>query len=171
MSASNFLTETYGGIRLEFLKNVDGKELWDRLWGDHLFLNLYDFWCIRQHGYLVDNYQQKNKFLKKIIRRKVKGDVFLPSYKIILRMIANGHYDFNPSPFLKGDWGIFLKKLYSWKHCNKEEFLKIKPWLREPKRYLKILADFQREEVEVEEEVFEFEIDFEQEEKIDYIVN
>ena len=102
MSASNFFTETYGGIRLEFLKNVDGGELWDRLWSDHLFLNFYDFWCIRQHGYLVDNYQQKNKFLKKIIRRKVRGDAFLPSYKIILRMIAKGHCDFNPSPFLKG---------------------------------------------------------------------
>ena len=66
MSTSNFLTETYGGIQLEFLKNVDGGELWDCLWSDHLFLNLYDFWCIRQYRHLIDNYQQKNKFLKKI---------------------------------------------------------------------------------------------------------
>ena len=66
-------------------------------------------------------------------------------------MIAKGHCDFNPSPFLKGDWGIFLNRLYSWKHCNQEEFLKIKPSLREPKRHLKISADFQREEVEEKE--------------------
>ena len=145
MSGSNFETETYGGIRLEFLKNVDGGELWDRLWSDHLFLNLYDFWCVRQYRHVVDNCQQKNTFLKKIIRRKVRGDVFLPSYKILLRMIAKGHRDFDPSSFLEGDWGVFLNKLYSWKQCNQEEFLKLKPCLKEPKRHLKICADFQRE--------------------------
>ena len=40
MSSASFLTETYGGFRREFLKNADGEELWDRLQGDHLFLNL-----------------------------------------------------------------------------------------------------------------------------------
>lgn len=168
MSASSFITETYGGIRLEFLKEVEGEELWVRLWSDHLFLNLYGFWTVRQHSHLVDNYQQKNKFLKNIIRRKVKGDVNLLSYKILLTMIAKGNRDFDPTSFLEGDWGIFLNKLYSWKYCNQEDFLKIKPWLREPKRHVKInfLCDFQREVIQT----FEFASDFKNEEKIDYIV-
>ena len=66
MSASNFQTETYAGFRKEFLKEVSGGELWDRLEGDHLFLNIYDFWCVRRHKLLVDNYAQRNSFLKKI---------------------------------------------------------------------------------------------------------
>ena len=145
MSSASFLTETYGGFQSEFLKNADGEELWDRLQGDHLFLNLYDFWCMCQYKHLVDNYQQRNSFLKKIIKRKVRGDVYLPSYKIILRMIIKRNRDFDPTEFLEGDWGFFLNKLYNWKLCNQEEFLKLKPWLREPKRHLKICADFQRE--------------------------
>ena len=145
MSAASFLTATYGGFRKEFLKNADGGELWDRLQGDHLFLNLYDFWCMRQYKHLVDNCQQRNSFLKKIIKVKVRGDVYLPSYKIILRMIMKRNRDFDPSAFLEGDWGFFLNKLYNWKLCNQEEFLKLKPGLGEPKRHLKICADFQRE--------------------------
>ena len=47
MSASNFQTETYAGFRKEFLQEVSGGELWDRLEGDHLFLNIYDIWCVR----------------------------------------------------------------------------------------------------------------------------
>ena len=68
---------------------------------------------MRRHRHLVDHYQQKNKFLKKIIRRKVKGDTYLPSYKIILTMIVEGNRDFDPTSFLEGDWGIFLNKLYT----------------------------------------------------------
>ena len=143
MSAASFLTETYGGFRREFLKDFDGEELWDRLLADHLFLNLYDFWCMRQFKHLVDNYQQRNSFLKRIIKLKVRGDVYLPSYKIILRMIIKRNRDFNPTAFLEGDWGFFLNKLYNWKHCNQEEFLKLKPWLREPKRHLKTFFHFQ----------------------------
>ena len=142
MSAPSFVTETYGGFRKDFLNNLIGGELWDRFWNEQLFLNLYDFWSLRQHGYLVDNYQQRNIFLKKIIRKKVKGDVNLPSYKILLRMIANGYYDFNPSPFLDGDWGMYFERLRSWKICNQEDFLKIRPWLREPKKHIKIKWDF-----------------------------
>ena len=168
MSASSFVTETYGGIRLEFLKKVDGSKLWALLWSSHLFSNLYDFWTMRRHRHLVDNYQQKNKFLKKIIRRKVKGDTYLPSYKILLTMIVEGNRDFDPTSFLEGDWGIFLNKLYSWKRCNQEDILKIKPWLREPKRHVKInfVCDFQRQVVQT----FEYASDFDDKEKIDYIV-
>ena len=74
---------------------------------------------------------------------KVRGDVYLPSYKIILRMIIKRNRDFDPTAFLEGDWGFFLNKLYNWKHWNEEEFLKLKPWLREPKRHLKTFYHFQ----------------------------
>ena len=168
MSASSFITETYGEIRLEFLKELDGEDLWVHLWSDHLFLNLYDFWTVQRYSHLLDNYQQNNKFLKKIIRRKVKGDTYLPSYKILSSMIVEGNRNFNPTSFLEGDWGIFLNKLYSWKQSNQEDFLKIKPWLRKPKRHVKInfVCDFQRQVVQT----FEFASDFDDKEKIDYIV-
>ena len=143
MSASSFSTETCGGFRKDFLNDLCGGELWDRFWNEHLFLNLCDFWSLRRHPYLVDNYRQRNRFLKKIIRSKVKGDENLPSYKILLRMIVNSNYDFNPRPFLDGHWGLYFERLRSWKLSNEVEFLKIRPWMREPKRHIKIKCDFQ----------------------------
>ena len=109
MSTSlSFLTENYGGFRINFLNDLTGFDLWDRLEGNHLFLNLYDFWSIRRHGYLIDNYIQRNTFLKLIIKRKVRKNKNLPNYKIILRMISNFNEDFNPTEFLTGDWGEYL---------------------------------------------------------------
>ena len=148
MSASSFAIETYGGFRKDFLNDLSGLELFDRFWNEHLFLNIYDFWSLRRHGYLVDNYRQRNRFLKKIIRSKVKGDENLPSYKILLRMIVNSNYDFNPRPFLDGDWEVYFERLRNWKLCNEVEFLKIRPWMREPKRHIKIKCDFQLQEKE-----------------------
>ena len=137
MPSSRFLTETYGGFRINFLNELTGGELWDSLMGNELFFNLYDFWCIWKHGYLIDNYDQRNTFLKHIIRRKVRRDPNLPSYKIVLRMISNFNEDFNPSSYLEGDWGEYFEKLRMWKVCYEEEFLQRKPYLAEPKRYLK----------------------------------
>ena len=142
MSASNFQTDTYAGFRKEFLRDFSGGELWDRLEGDHLFLNIFDFWCMRRHKHLVDNYAQRNSFLKKIIKSKVRGDVYLPTSKIVLRMLMKKNKDFDPTAFLDGDWGEYLDKLYRWKLCNQEELLRLKPHLREPIRHLKIYADF-----------------------------
>ena len=148
MSSLSFATETYGGFRKGFLNDSTGEELFDGFWNEHLFLNLYDFWSLRRHEYLVDNYQQRNTFLKKIIRFKVKADENLPSYKILLRMIVNSNYDFNPTAFLDGDWGIYFERLHNWKLCNEIDYLKIHPWLREPKRHKKIKCDFQIKEKE-----------------------
>lgn len=86
---------------------------------------------------MIDNYDQRNTFLKHIIRRKVRRDPNLPSYKIVLRMISNFNEDFNPSSYLEGDWGEYFEKLRMWKVCYEEEFLQRKPYLAEPKRYLK----------------------------------
>ena len=143
MSASNFQTETYAGFRKEFLKDYSGLELFDRLQSDHLFLNIFDFWCMRRHKQLVDNYAQRNRFLKKIIKSKVRWKDNLPTSKIVLRMLMKKNEDFDPTAFLDGDWGEYLNKLYRWKLCNEEQLLQLKPQLREPIRHLKIYADFQ----------------------------
>lgn len=73
MSTSTFFTETYGGFHIDFLNDLTGDRLWERFWNNDLFLNIYDFWCLRRHGYLIDNYLKRNSFLKKIIRKKNKG--------------------------------------------------------------------------------------------------
>ena len=99
MSTSTFFTETYGGFRIYFLNDLNGKELLNRLWSNDLFLNIYDYWSIHRHGYLLGNYLERNKMLKKIIRQKLSGDPNLPTYKVFLRMCANGRADFNPSDF------------------------------------------------------------------------
>lgn len=78
----------------------------------------------------------------------MKGDGNLPSYKILLRMIFNSNYDFNPRPFLDVDWGLYFERLRNWKLSNQVEFLKIRPWMREPKRHIKIKCDFQVEDKE-----------------------
>ena len=49
-------TEPYGDFRVDFLHDDNGEKLWD----DNLFLNIYDFWCIRRDGFLL-----------KIIKRKI----------------------------------------------------------------------------------------------------
>ena len=70
MSTSTFFTETYGGFHIDFLNDLTGDRLWERFWNNDLFLNIYDFWCLRRHGYLIENYLKRNSFLKKIIRKK-----------------------------------------------------------------------------------------------------
>ena len=133
--------ETYAGFRIEFLKEVSGSKLWNGLRHDHLFLNIYNFWCLRRYKHLVDNYAQRNTFLKKIIKLQVRGDVYLPSYKIVLRMIIKKNKDFDPTAFLNGDWGRYLNRLYNWKLCNEEQILRLKPHLREPNRHFNIFAN------------------------------
>ena len=49
-------TETYGDFRVDFLHD----ESEEKLWGDNLFLNIYDFWCIHRDGFLLKDYKTKN---------------------------------------------------------------------------------------------------------------
>ena len=98
---------------------------------------------MRRHKHLVDNYTQRNRFLKKIIKSKVRWNDKLPTSKIVLRMLMKKNEDFDPTEFLDGDWGEYLHKLYRWKLCNEEQLLQLRPQLREPIRHLKIYADFQ----------------------------
>ena len=58
--------ETYGDFRVEFLHDEKG----EKLWSNSLFLNIYDFWCIRRDGFLLRTYKAKNSLLKRIIRKK-----------------------------------------------------------------------------------------------------
>ena len=118
MSTSTFSTETYGGFRIDFLNDLTGDRSWERFWNNDLFLNIYDFSCLYRHGYSKDNYLQRNSFLKKIIRKKIRGNKNLPTYKVFLRMCANSNLDFNPSDYLEGDWGEYFEKLRIWKVCN-----------------------------------------------------
>ena len=90
--------------------------------------------------YLIDNYLVKNKFLKKIIRRKLRGDSNLSTYKVFLRVCAHGEEDFNPTEFLEKAWGEYFEKLRVWKIIHEQNYLKQRPHLREPKRHLKSKA-------------------------------
>ena len=92
-------TETYAGFRLSFLHSDNKKDFLN----DCLFLNLYDFWQLRRNGFLLKTYKTKNSLLKRIIRRKVKGNNELPTYKILLRQIMVGEEQFNPTDYLNSD--------------------------------------------------------------------
>ena len=93
-------TETYADFRTDFLHDESGK----MLLGDNLFLNIYDFWVIRQDGFLLDDYKRKNLILKRIIRKKVRRNMELPTYKVLIKMIVKKNEQFNPMEFLDGDW-------------------------------------------------------------------
>ena len=126
-------TETYGGFRVEFLHDESGKSLW----GDNLFLNIYDYWCIRLLGYLLTDYKKENSLLKRIIRKKLRGNEELPTYKVLLRMIAKRNEQFNPMEFLEKDWEDYFHIIREWKKVCEEGFLITHPHLREPKRHIK----------------------------------
>ena len=134
---SKFVTETYGGFGIDFLNDFTGSELWKRLKSNHLFLNIYDFWSIRRHGYLIDNYYQKSSTFKKVIRDKLRGNEVLPTYKVLIRMCANAKEDFNATEFLEGDWEQYFENLRNWKLFYEKDYLKMKLHLKEPKRHLK----------------------------------
>ena len=82
-------TETYGDFRIDFLHDESG----EKLWGNNLFVNIYDFWCIRQDGFLLKDYRMKNSLLKRIIRKKLRGNKELPTYKVLLRMLTKKKRD------------------------------------------------------------------------------
>ena len=125
--------ETYGDFRLDFLYDECGRSLWN----DHLFLNIYDFWCVRQMGFLLTDYKTKNLILKKILRKKLRGNKELPTYKILLRMIIKKDEQFNPMEFLEKDSGDYFNILREWKKVCEEDFILMYPHLRELKRHIK----------------------------------
>ena len=53
--------QTYADFQIDFLHDESGRTLWS----DNLFLNIYDFWIIRQDGYLLRDYKTKNSLLNK----------------------------------------------------------------------------------------------------------
>ena len=63
------ITETYGSFRVEFLYDEEG----EILRGDTLFFNIYDLWSVHRSGFLLGTYDHKVTKLKKIIKRKWKG--------------------------------------------------------------------------------------------------
>ena len=125
------------------------------LWGEHLFLNIYDFWVIRRDRFLLGDYKKKNSLLKKIIRKKVRNNKELPTYKVLLRMIARENEQelptykvllrmiatekeqFNPMEFLHWDWEDYFHIIREWKTVCEKDFLFSHPHLRKPKRHLK----------------------------------
>ena len=126
--------ETYGDFRVDFLHDESG----EKLWGDNLFLNIYDFWCIRRDGFLLKDYKTKNSLLKRIIRKKMRGNKELPTYKVLLRMCAKREEQFNPMDYLHSDWEQYFHILKeSKKVCEKDFLEEERPHLREPKRHQK----------------------------------
>ena len=126
--------ETYGDFRVDFLHDESG----EKLWGDNLFLNIYDFWCIRRDGFLLKDYKTNNSLLIRIIRKKMRGNKELPTYKVLLRMCAKRDEQFNPMDYLHSDWEQYFHILNKWKKVCVKDFLEERPRLREPKRHQKI---------------------------------
>ena len=127
------LIETYADFRVEFLHN----ESEEKLWGNDLFLNIYNFWCIRRDGFLIKDYSKKNSLSKTIIRKKIRGNKELPTYKILHRMCVKKEEQFNPMFYLHRDWEEYFHILKEWKKVCEEDYLRKYPNLREPKRHLK----------------------------------
>ena len=107
------------------------------LWGDNLFLNICDFWVIRHDEFLLNDYKRKNSILKIIIRKKVRRNMELLTYKVLIKMIVKKNEQFNPMEFLDGDWEEDFHILREWKKVCEEDFSFEHPHLREPKRHLK----------------------------------
>ena len=126
--------ETYGDFRVDFLHDESG----EKLRGDNLFLNIYDFWCIRRDGFLLKDYKTNNSLLIRIIRKKMRGNKELPTYKVLLRMCAKRDEQFNPMDYLHSDWEQYFHILNKWKKVCVKDFLEERPRLREPKRHQKI---------------------------------
>ena len=61
----------------------------------------------------------------------------LPTYKVLLRMIARENEQFNPMEFLHRDWKDYFHIIREWKKVCEKDFLFSHPHLREPKRHLK----------------------------------
>ena len=128
-----FSTETYGDFWVDFLQDEGEEKLCD----DNLFLNIYDFWCVRRDGFLLKDYRTKNSLLKRKIRKKLRGNKELPTYKVLLRMCAKREEQFNPMEFLNGDWEDYFHILREWKKVCEENFLIQHSHLKEPQRHIK----------------------------------
>ena len=127
-------TETYAGFRQSFLHSGNKKYFWN----DSFLLNLYDFCQLRRNGFLLKTYKTKNLLLKRIIRRKGRGNNELPLYKILLQQIMVGEEQFNPTDYLHRDQEDYFHVLKEWKKVCEKDFLEEHPHLREPKRHQKI---------------------------------
>ena len=111
--------------------------IYEKLWVNNLFLNINDFWCTRRLEYLLKDYRTKNSLLKRIIRKKLRGNKELPAYKVLLRVCAKREEQFNPMEYLHGDWEDYFHILREWKKVHEEDILIQHPHLREPKRHIK----------------------------------
>ena len=90
-------------------------------------------------GFLLGSYEHKATKLKKIIKRKWKGQKNLPGFNILMRKIKEGDEVFNPIEFLQGDNEHFFQKLQEWKKIFKNTYLKQHPFLREQIRHKKFI--------------------------------
>ena len=124
---------TYADFRVAFLHDENGEKLRE----EGLFLNLYDFWCLPRDGFLLKTYKTKNALLKKIICKKVRRNKELPTYKVLLQMIAKKEEQFSPMNYLNKDWEEYFDILKEWKKVCEKDFLEQYPHLREPKRHIK----------------------------------
>ena len=72
--------------------------------------------------------------LKKVIRKKVKGDKELPTYRVLLCKFIVGDEQFNPTDYLNADHEQYFHILKEWKKICEEDLLEEYPFLKEPKR-------------------------------------
>ena len=76
--------------------------------------------------------------LKKVIRKKVKGDKELPTYRVLLRKFIVGDEQFNPTDYLNADHEQYFHILKEWTKICEEDLLEEHPFLKEPKIYINI---------------------------------
>ena len=67
----------------------------------------------------------------------MRGNKELPTYKVLLRMIAKREEQFNPMDYLNKDWEEYFHILKEWKKVCEKDFLEQYPHLREPRRHIK----------------------------------
>ena len=71
--------------------------------------------------------------LKKIIRKKVKGNKELPTYKVLLHKFIVGDEQLNPTDYLNEDHDQYFHILKEWKKICEEDFLEEYPFLKNQK--------------------------------------
>ena len=67
----------------------------------------------------------------------MRGSKELPTYKVLLRMIARREEQFNLMDYLNKDWKEYSHILKEWKKLCEKDFLEQYPHLREPKCHIK----------------------------------
>ena len=103
-----------------------------------LFLNIYDFWCLKHSGFMLGTYEHKVVKLERVIRKKWKRVKDLPVINVLIRKLKEGDEAFNPTDSLEGVQEQFFQILQQWKKDFEKTYLEQYSLLPQPIRYKKL---------------------------------